>query len=547
MASHNEQDEEVAAQTPEKRSSAIQIPGKEKENQTRSTSMASVMKDPLIRTPSSPQTQTHRHSFAENLRGIPPSPRAHRQPSLSQQALQELLNMPPIGSTDNKKDQTNRDWRTITVGEITDPALVRFVELDTSVEDATKVLTTSGSPNVVLIRESPSSRTPIGTFDYSDLNAYLLLVVGVAQPEEKQVELFNEIAKKAKAQEAVPLKLVKGVGRKEGLTTLPDTATLTKAVELFGSGIHRIVIMKEHTADAVGVLTQLRLVEYFWQNSRTFNYLDKTYMQYLKDLDVGSQHVIAINGDKPLTDALEIMYNEGITSLPIIDNQANVLGNISHVDVRLLTKTTSFPLLRSSCIHFISVILSERGVDDGKDSFPVFHVSPYSTLAHTVAKLVATRSHRMWIVDSPSPSSSGPSTPGLTPVMPHHKSPFGSSSDILLKESNLPHAYNTSSPPSHTPGSTLSAASMQTSSLSGRLWGVVSLTDILNLFARASGLSPHDPNETRRQRRRSSSVSLGSAGGFGVRRSIDSARSERSEVFQGEVVGRSGSVHGRRF
>src|SRR5437588_231267 len=126
-----------------------------------------------------------------------------------------------------------------------------------------------------------------------------------------------------------------------------------------------------------------------------------------------------LSGDKPLAAALELMNNEGISSLPVLDAFNNVIGNISHVDVRvsyprlisslnvltsvqLLTKSTSLPLLRSSCIHFISVILSERGVSDGKDSFPVFHVNPFSTLAHTVAKLVATRSHRMWVVDAPS-------------------------------------------------------------------------------------------------------------------------------------------------
>jgi hypothetical protein len=43
--------------------------------------------------------------------------------------------------------------------------------------------------------------------------------------------------------------------------------------------------------------------------------------------------------------------------------------------------------------------------------------------------------------------------------------------------------------------------------LSGRLVGVVSLTDILNLHARASGLNPIDPAESRIRRRRSSSSS----------------------------------------
>jgi hypothetical protein len=44
--------------------------------------------------------------------------------------------------------------------------------------------------------------------------------------------------------------------------------------------------------------------------------------------------------------------------------------------------------------------------------------------------------------------------------------------------------------------------------MSGKLSGVVSLTDILNLFARASGLHPGDLEEARRMRRRSSSGSV---------------------------------------
>jgi CBS domain-containing protein len=243
------------------------------------------------------------------------------------------------------------------------------------------------------------------------------------------------------------------------------------------------------------------------------------------------------------------MNNEGVSSLPVLDIQNNVIGNISHVDVRvclplsscyqllttsqLLTKSTSLPLLRSSCIHFISVILSERGVDDGQDSFPVFHVNPYSTLAHTVAKLVATRSHRMWVVDSPSPSSSGPSTPALQPASLVPPSPI----------TPLPQAHSGPTPvnsvaPTHLIGTgavapAISASAIIGSSLSGRISGVISLTDILNLFARANGLHPHDPDEARRARRRSSSSSM--------RRSMDSSRSESVSG----IAARRGSVSER--
>jgi hypothetical protein len=76
------------------------------------------------------------------------------------------------------------------------------------------------------------------------------------------------------------------------------------------------------------------------------------------------------SGDRLLTDALQLMSNEGLTSLAVVDNALNVVGNISTADVKLLTNTSSLPLLKSSCIHFISVILTERGIGDGKDSFP---------------------------------------------------------------------------------------------------------------------------------------------------------------------------------
>ena len=61
---------------------------------------------------------------------------------------------------------------------------------------------------------------------------------------------------------------------------------------------------------------------------------------------------------------------------------------------QLITKESDAPLLKDTCLHFISVILSTRGMDEGKDPFPVFYVTPYTTLAHTVAKLVATKSYR---------------------------------------------------------------------------------------------------------------------------------------------------------
>jgi hypothetical protein len=206
----------------------------------------------------------------------------------------DLVNNPPTKHSheDEESKFAGRDWRTIRVGEVVDTGLVRWVEMGSSVEDATNLLITSGAPNVVLLREEKESKIPMGTFDYNDLNSYLLLVVGLAQPEDRQS--FKELAQKGREGKAIPMRDVKDLGRKEPLVTLPHTADLTKAIEILGSGIHRIVVVDAGSGDAVGVLTQLRMVEFFWENQRWFGLVEGLYEASLRDLNIGAYHVYAI-------------------------------------------------------------------------------------------------------------------------------------------------------------------------------------------------------------------------------------------------------------
>ncbi|KAI0150631.1 hypothetical protein GGR57DRAFT_188955 [Xylariaceae sp. FL1272] len=440
----------------------------------------------------------HRSSFAENLRALPPSPRAQRHPSLTQAAIQDLLNQPPALRNHNPRF-SGRDWRDIAIGELVSKDDVRWVNMDTSVEDASMALVKNTSSNVVLIRENTTSTKPISTFDYSDLNAYILVVVGLGHPPDELVALYDDIAKKAQAHTSIPLRDVQPVFRKESLVVLQGDEDLTRAIEIFGSGIHRILVTS-FSGEVIGILSQLTLVEFFWNEGINFKVIDELYPKLMHELGVGSQQIIGVNAESPLTDALKLMSEEGLTSVAVVDSGLNVLGNISTADVKLLVNAASLPLLHNTCLHFISVILTERGTEAGQDSFPVFYVNPYSTLSHTVAKLVATHSHRMWVVESASPSVSAPSTPSLGP-------------SVLVPPSSTS-ATPTSPATAQYPSA--SASSLTSPHLSGRLTGVVTLTDILNLFARSTGLNPSDPSEQRARRRRSSSSSL--------RPSIDSSR-----------------------
>ncbi|KAH8422783.1 cell separation during budding [Aspergillus melleus] len=479
-------------------------------------SRSSSMRNQSLRLSHGLSNHQHRHSLSETLRGAPGSPRSRRQPSLNQAAIQSLIDNPPAP---NHADPAfaGRDWREISIGELVSPEDLKFVEIDTGIEEATNVLIDTGAP-VLLIREDRQQKSAVGTFDYSDLNAYLLLAAGLTRPDDEMLASYEELTRKARDGLTIPLRDVKDLGRKEPMTTLPASASVMAAVETFGGGVHRVVVVNEHDDnEVVGIFSQFRLVKFLWENGRSFPVIDQLYPLALWELRIGSRDVVSINGDKPLSEALGIMNDEGISSIAVVDNQFNVVGNISTTDVKLLTRSSSLPLLHNTCAHFISVILSTRGLIDGQDSFPVFHVNPGSTLAHTVAKVVATRSHRLWVTDPLSPSSSGPPTPsqssGHIPLPPSVQQP--PPSPPAASAAPLPPALGQTQPHStvpHTPtaamGPSIPVSSLPGARLSGRLVGVVSLTDILNLHARASGLSPADPAESRSRRRRSSSSSL---------------------------------------
>ena len=157
-----------------------------------------------------------------------------------------------------------------------------------------QVLIEAGPPNVILLRETQNDSIACDTFDYSDLNAYLLVVVGLANPDPDQLEEFNILAQKAREGVSIPVREVRTIVKKQPLVTLSESTDLSKAIESFASGVHRILVCKEGTADVVGVLSQLKLVRFLWDNGPCFPTIDQLYPMILRDLDIGTHQTIAI-------------------------------------------------------------------------------------------------------------------------------------------------------------------------------------------------------------------------------------------------------------
>jgi Mg2+/Co2+ transporter CorC len=133
------------------------------------------------------------------------------------------------------------------------------------------------------------------TFDYSDLNAYLLVILGLASPStEDQIQKYTSIAENARSGIKIPLSDIKSLTLKPPLVGLEETEDLSKAVESFASGIHRILVYKEGTTEVTGILSQWKLVKFLWDNGSCFPIIDQLYPTILRDLNIGSHQIIAI-------------------------------------------------------------------------------------------------------------------------------------------------------------------------------------------------------------------------------------------------------------
>jgi CBS domain-containing protein len=411
----------------------------------------------------------------------------------------EALSRNASVSSHSSVNTQTRDWQDVKLSELIESAKLIFIKSNISVEEAFNVLQTHNLTSLPV--EEYEDDVNCLTFDYTDLNAYLMLVLGKLQiseqsfsqnPYYKNPDEIHTLIQKAKRGEQVPVKFVVQLTPKNPFYKLSELETLSTVVEILGTGVHRIAILNEQCNKITGILSQRRLMRYFWDNARRFPSLEPIFQYTIQDVGIGNSKVISVFGDEPLINALVKMNAEKISSVAVVDHHMNLLGNISVTDVKHVTKSSQSPLLHKTCLHFVSLILNYRGIEDGKDSFPIFHVYPTSSIARAIAKLVATKSHRLWVVRPYAPSSAS-----------SNQSTSSASGSANLETNPL---------------------NPESEGRAGRLIGVVSLTDILGLIARKHGKSYVDPNQARKQRRRSSSSSTRSSASLEqFRRSISGA------------------------
>ncbi|ORZ24199.1 hypothetical protein BCR42DRAFT_480167 [Absidia repens] len=299
------------------------------------------------------------------------------------------------------------DWTMIKASSLIENQNVIEIDGNTPVEQACNVLIDNNiSSAPVYTHVDPEAnkqaihggKTYDGFFDYADVIAYILLVLRSTPEDESGSLEIRDIVKRALQGKQVPVSLASDLSQKNPFYSILPEATLISAVEEFSCGTHRVCVLKPD-GQIKGILSQSTVVKYLYENKHQFPEIDAMMNKTLRELNLGQTDVVSVNADSPVLDALSQMSKYAVSSVAVLGHMGVILGNISMTDVKHVLKSYHHRLLWDTCFQFVSLIRNQQGIDDGQDRLPVFDVRLDTTLGFSIAKLLATKSHRVWVTD----------------------------------------------------------------------------------------------------------------------------------------------------
>ncbi|CAH1762086.1 4661_t:CDS:10 [Entrophospora sp. SA101] len=283
----------------------------------------------------------------------------------------------------------SHDWTLVKAIDLVHDQKIVVIDGDTSIEGACDILVKNNISSAPVYDRSTKSY--VGMFDWADVMSYLLIVLkkknSIEQQKKTDAELtkeFQDLLKLSTEHQPIPVKLASDLSNKNPFYSVYPETSLLQVVELFGNGTHRVAVL-DADGNLKGILSQSGVLNYLYKNVTRFPQIESLFPK--TSCDICSSRLFCprcIDNDD---------------SVAIIDSEGMLIGNISMTDVKYIIRSYSHSLMWKTCQKFVSHVRSIQGLEDGQDRYPVFDVRTTSTLGYTIAKLTATKAHRVWVVD----------------------------------------------------------------------------------------------------------------------------------------------------
>jgi len=305
-----------------------------------------------------------------------------------------------MGSSSSSASQSTGLLSTVTVGEVlllNENQNVITVNENDILGDALKVLHERRILSAPILNKNGACTQ--GFIAMDDVIIHLarvcrrpIMTGGVVSSTSIKTDQIDELNQRRKCfhQETVNDVISRHRVSHSNLLVITKNKPLLRALHVFAVGVQRIIVKKSNKI--VGVLTQSAVLKWF---SEDLSRLGELQYQNAAALGMSWDRIIKINKDLPAIDAVELMHEKCVFSLPLVDENGKLFAHLSMSDFKsLIIVEEDFHDLLLPVHVFVT-----RYHQITNKSTKIISAPSTSTIQDVVAILAKERVHQVYLVD----------------------------------------------------------------------------------------------------------------------------------------------------
>jgi len=172
------------------------------------------------------------------------------------------------------------------------------------------------------------------------------------------------------------------------------TTILIKLVEILWTGVHRVPVVN-NSSNIINIITQSDVLAFMAQNVHLIPQLaHKT----IDEVGFMKEKIITATGDTNTTALLMQFNSKRISAVPVVDSEGKLIANFSTSDLKGLEYKDLADLMLPVLKFLQKRAMPEEAFACEKSLHPLT-VTKQTTFEDCIFKMVATRVHRLWVVD----------------------------------------------------------------------------------------------------------------------------------------------------
>jgi len=168
-----------------------------------------------------------------------------------------------------------------------------------------------------------------------------------------------------------------------------EDQTVADTLSVFQKGVHRVALLDRNNK-LIGVVSQFDIIQRIAKDQN----IPALKMRVSESSGL-NQNLMSVPLDTLAIDAFITMYQQGVSSLALLDNQGIIVGTVTASDVKWITKNEDFRALLHSIRDYVVDIRKAQG----KSPDFVACTLPTASIFDIINLMYQERVHRVFVVD----------------------------------------------------------------------------------------------------------------------------------------------------